>query len=176
MADEKQKPKVEEKEQPKLAEAKPEVSEEKKEEKKETKPLKVKKEEAIAKGLNLHASMKHCMYISRFIKNKTIDSAIHDLEDVLKLKRAIPFKGEIPHRGKGMMSGRYPLAAIKELIPVLKGLKGNVLANSMELDKTRIYFASPTWASRPAKRGGAHFKRTNILLKAREVPTKEAAK
>jgi large subunit ribosomal protein L22 len=142
----------------------------KKEANKETQNLS-KKTEAAAKGLNLHASLKHCMYISRFIKGKAIDSAIKELEEVLKFKKAVPFKGEIPHRSTpGIMSGRYPISAIKQFIPILKGLRGNVLVGQMDLDKTRIYYASPSWASRPSKRGGGQFKRVNIIIKAKEVP------
>lgn len=152
------------KEEPK-AEAK---VEQKAEIKKEAKPKITKKEEVIAKGLSLHASLKQCMAISRFIKNKTIEQAIADLGEVIKLKRAIPFTGEIPHR-KGMMSGRYPLNASKLIVTVLKGLKGNALANGFALENTKITFASANWASRPAKRGGARFKRVNILFKAKEV-------
>jgi large subunit ribosomal protein L22 len=136
----------------------------------------IKKEEAVAKGTNLHASKKHCMYICNFIKNKSIDLAINQLSEVLSMKRVIPFKGEIPHRrGKGMMSGRYPINATKEMIYVLKALKGNSMVNGLDLEKTRIYFASASWASRPAKRGGARFKRTHVLLKAKEI-TKEIKK
>ena len=148
-------------------EAKPE---EKKPEKKEEKKEIPKKEEAVANGINLHASKKNCMYICRFIKNKTIDFAIKDLEDVIKMKKAVPFKGEIPHRkGKGMMSGRYPVKASKLFINLLKSLKGNVLVNGLDLDRTRISMASASWAARPLRRGGRQFKRTNIILKAKEV-------
>lgn len=151
-------------------EKKTEVKEETKKEPKAEASKIIKKEEAVARGVNLRASVKKCMYICDYIKNKPIDDAIHDLEDVIKLKRIIPFRGEIPHRkGKGMMSGRYPVNTCKELIPVLKGLKGNVLANKMELEKTRITYACPTWASRPSKRSGGRFKRVNILFKAREA-------
>jgi len=136
----------------------------------------VKKEEAIAKGLNLHASKKHCMYICSFIKNKSIDKALSELQEVIKLRRPIPFKGEIPHRhDDGMMSGRYPVNASKQFIYILKALKGNAINNSLELEKTKIYFASANWASRPQKRGGARFKRTNVLLKVREFNTQNKA-
>ncbi|MBI2632260.1 hypothetical protein HYW75_04610 [Candidatus Pacearchaeota archaeon] len=159
-------------------------AEEKKEEKKEDKtPQKkvsqkiIKKEEAVARGINVHASKKHCMYICKFIKNKEIDTAISELNDVIKMKRPIPFKGEIPHRHHlGMMSGRYPVNAAKEFIYLLKGLRGNVLVNSMDLDKTRIYYASATWDSRPAKRGGMRFKRAFIVLKAKEFPVEQEIK
>lgn len=137
---------------------------------------KEKKEEAIAKGLNLHASKKHCMYISSFIKNKPIDLALAELEKVIAIKRPIPFKGEIPHRSyPGMMSGRYPVNASKQFIYLLKALKGNAIANGLELEKTRISFASANWASRPQKRGGMRFKRTHVVLKAREFSQKEKA-
>ncbi len=168
MADEK--PKTEQKKVETKKEEKAEVKHEAKiEEKKEAAPKIVKKEEAVTKGNDLHASMKQCMYICRFIKNKSIDNSIKDLEEVIKLKKVVPFSGEIPHRHGKMMSGRYPINASKLFIPMLKTLKGNVLANQMDLDKTKIYSASATWASRPSKRGGGRFKRTNVVLKAKEA-------
>ena len=138
---------------------------------------KVKKDEAIAHGHGLAMSLKHSMYISRFIKNKSIDKAIEDLIQVTKIKKIVPFKGEIPHRkGKGMMSGRYPVFASRHFISILKGLKGNAIANGMELDRTTIYYSNPSWASRPMRRGGIHAKRVNILIKARENKSMEKAK
>lgn len=128
-----------------------------------------KKTEARANGKNLQASRKHCQYICSFIKNKSIDKAIQDLEQVTKLKKPIPFKGETPHRkGKGIMSGRYPVKAAKLFIYLLKGLKGNSMHNKMELEKTRIVSASASWASRPMRKGGTQGKRTNIILVAKE--------
>lgn len=154
------------------------IPQDKKEGKKlESKKVEIaKKDIAMTKGNNLHASMKQCMYVCRFIKNKSIDGAIKDLEDVILFKKVIPFKGEIPHRKGNFMSGRYPINASKLFIQILKTLKGNVLANKMDLDKTRIYFASASWASRPSKKGGGRFKRTNVILKAKEVlPTKASS-
>jgi ribosomal protein L22 len=130
-------------------------------------PAPAKKNEAVAKGINVHASMKQCKFICKFIKGKSIDESIADLGDVIKLKKVVPFTGEIPHRKGRIMSGRYPINASKIFISILKSLKGNVIANQMDLDKTKIYFASANFASRPSKRGGGRFKRTNIILKAR---------
>lgn len=139
--------------------------------KKDKKPEKPKKTEAIAHGYSYHISKKHGMYICNFIKNKSIDASIAELEKVTKLKKAIPFKGEIPHR-KGMGSGRYPVSAPLQFIALLKSLKGNVIQNGMELEKTRIYLASASWAARPARSNGRKGKRTNIILKAKEFPIK----
>ncbi len=140
-------------------------------------PKPSKKEEAIALGTNLHSSKKHCMYICNFIKGKPIDQAIAELQEVLKFKRVIPMKGEIPHRSApGIMSGRYPIKTSQQFIPLLKALKGNAIVNGLELDKTRIVYGSSTWASRPQKRGGMRFKRAYVVLKAKEVEMKEKVK
>ncbi len=136
--------------------------------KKDNKPV-VKKYEAVAYGASVHMSKKQGTYICSFINHKPIDQAIKELNEVILYKRAIPFKGEIPHRkGKGMMSGRYPIVASKLFVTILKGLKGNVIVNGLDLDKTRIYIASTSWASRPARRGGMLAKRSNVILKAKE--------
>ena len=143
-----------------------------KEQKKEEKKAKVKKEDAFARGVSLPISKKHAMYISTFIKGKSVDAAIADLEQVIKLKKAVPFKGEIPHRhDPGVMSGRYPVNASKAIMQVLKGLRGNIAVNGLDASKARIYFASASWASRPMKKGGARFKRTHIVIKAKEIET-----
>lgn len=133
-----------------------------------------KKDEASANGLSLPLSKKHCMYLGTFIKGKPIDLVISQLEEVIKMKRAIAYKGEIPHRHQeGMMSGRYPVKASKAFIPLLKGLKGNAIANGMDIDKVRITACVPNWASRPSRSGGRRGKRVHVLLKAREVVPSE---
>lgn len=136
--------------------------------KKPTTP-KVKKETVTARGLSLSASKKVCLYIARYVRGKTIDQAIADLEDVRKYKKVVPYKGEIPHRSNpGVMSGRYPIKVAGMIIQVLKGLRGNAVVNGMDLHKTRITGGSASWASRPGKRGGARFKRTHITFTAQE--------
>tara|TARA_Y100000034_G_scaffold37596_1_gene46193 strand:+ start:50 stop:970 length:921 start_codon:yes stop_codon:yes gene_type:complete len=150
-------------------EEKEEKAEEKKKKKVEEKKI-VKKEFVIAKGRNLHISKKQGMYICSFIKGKKIDEAMNDLLDVQMFKRAVPFKGEIPHRkGKGMMSGRYPIKAAELFVNMLKSLKGNSLVGGLELEKTIIYSASANWGVRPARRGNRQGKRTHVILEAREI-------
>jgi len=126
------------------------------------------KKETLARGRSIPVSKRQCMYISNFIKNKKIDEAILDLERVIKLKKAVSFKGEIPHR-KGMMSGRYPIKASKIFIKILKGLRGNALVNGLDLERTKIMLASANWASRPRRKEGTTAKRTHVLIKAVEV-------
>ncbi len=145
---------------------------EKEEVKEEKKPIqkkeKVKKDEAIVRGIGLPISTKTSTEICRFINKKTIDKAITDLEDVLKFKKAIPMRGEIPHRkGKGMMSGRYATKATGHFVRMLKTLKANANVNGVE--NPVIVEAVANKASRPYGRFGAvKRKRTHIKIKVIE--------
>ncbi len=138
-----------------------------KDEKKKKEQLKiVKKEKAEAYGADLPISTKHSIAICDFIRYKNPEKAIADLEEVVKLKKAISMKGEIPHR-KGMMSGRYPVNAAKVFIKLVKQLIGNSNVNGLE--NPYISLAKADRADRPHRRfGSMRFKRTNVLLEARE--------
>lgn len=149
-------------------ESKSENKIEKKADKKKETP-KVKKYEAISRGVSLPISKKHSMYISNAIKGKKIDDAISYLQGVVKFKHAVPFKGEIPHRKGPIMSGRYPISSSKHFINMLKALKGNAIVNGLELERTVITESSASWAARPQRSGGRRAKRVNLIMKAREV-------
>lgn len=155
------KEKVEEKKVEEKVETKEKV-----EEKKKTKP-KVKRTEAIVNSYNLPISTKKSSAICKFIKGKTIENAQSYLEQVVKVKKAIPMKGEIPHRKGKMMSGRFPVRASKHFIILLKSLAGN--ANVNEIDNPVIVEAYANIASLPYGRFGAwRRKRTNVKIVARE--------
>jgi len=178
--EEKQKVKSEDKK----AEIKKEVVEEKPEEEKETKEEKVgqkkvekkaekqkvksivRKSEAVVKGKDLQISTKHSIAICDFIRGKTIDKAITSLTEVIEMKKAVPMKGELPHRkGEGMERGRYPIKACQEFIKLLRQLAANATINGIDIEKTRISCKADK-ASRPYKRfGNMRFKRTHITLK-----------
>ncbi|MFH1711286.1 MAG: hypothetical protein ABH840_03170 [Nanoarchaeota archaeon] len=158
-----------EKEEKKEGETKAETIEEKKEEKKKVvkKPI-VKKDKAIVNGKSLGISKKHSMAICDYIRGKEIEEMMIELMKVVSLKKAIPMKGEIPHRKGKIMSGRYPVNASKVFIKLLKTLNANCSVNGLE--NPRIVVAIANDASRPFKRGGSmRFKRTNVYLEAREL-------
>jgi ribosomal protein L22 len=129
---------------------------------------KPKKTEAVARLVSAHASKRHCMYIGNFIKGKTVDAAMADLNDVIAMKKIVPFKGEIPHRKGKIMSGRYPINASKIFIAMLKALKGNILVNGLDLEKTRIVSVVSNWASRP-RRANGKAKRAHVEVIARQL-------
>jgi len=138
-----------------------EKTEEKPVEKKETE---VKKTSAFVNISSIPISTKHSIAICKFIKGKKIEGAIDDLEKVVLLKKAVPMKGEIPHR-KGMMSGRYPKKAAGHFIKLLKGLSANANVNGLEAPV--ISEAIANLASRPySKFGRVRRKRTHIKITA----------
>ena len=150
--------------------------EEKSKEKKDT-TIKTKKDYAIVNGKSLPISAKDAKHICKFIKNKTISKAIKDLEKVLQLKKAVPMKGEIPHRKGKIMSGRFPHKASTHFIVLLKSLQGN--ANMHEVENPFICEAISNTAQRPFGRAGIKRKRTHVKIKAmtkKEQKSKEENK
>jgi ribosomal protein L22 len=160
--------KKEEKIEEKKEETKVEQKEEKKEITKKQEKKIAKKNEAIVNGVSLPISTKTSAAICKFIKGKTIEKAITDLNEVLKFKRVIPMTGEIPHKkGKGVMSGRYPLKAIGYFIRMLKNLQANAAVNGLE--EPVIVEAIPNRASLPYGRfGSIRRKRTHVKIKVAE--------
>lgn len=138
--------------------------------KKEKKPVqeKPKKTSAVVNAQNLPISTKYSAAICEFIRNKKIENAIADLEQVLVLKKAVPMKGEIPHRkGKGMMSGRFPKKATQNFIRLLKSLSAN--ANHNGLEDPVIVESVANIGSRPyGKFGRVRRKRTHVKIKVKE--------
>ena len=147
------------------------LEKEKKEDKKSIKKKGkiVVKEEAVVNGRNLHTSTLEAKYVCKFIKFKKIEDAIKDLEDVLIKRKAVPMKGEIPHRkGKGISSGRYPKNAVEIFIKLLKSLQANANANG--IDNPVIAEAIANIGERPYGRfGKVRRKRTHISIKCREL-------
>lgn len=149
------------------SENKKEIAEEKEQKKPIQKKEKIKKTEAVVNGKSVPISTLDSIYICTFIKKKTIPRAIEELEEVLAFKRAIPMKGEIPHRKGKIMSGRYPIESVKQFIKLLKNLQANANVNGM--DAPVIIEAIANQAYRPFGRfGRVRRKRTHIKIKAVE--------
>jgi len=119
---------------------------------------------AIVRANDVGISTKQSIEISRFIKGKKIEQAVKELNEVIKMKKALPMRGEIPH--KTGYSGRYPIKASKVFVKLLQNLEANAGAKGVDSSNARI-FAKADRASRPRKMGkfgGRKFKRTHILI------------
>lgn len=133
----------------------------------------LKKTEAIVNGRDVGISTKQAIAICKFIKNKNIEEAINKLEEVKKMKIAIPMQGEIPHRKGKIMSGRYPINAVKEFLILLKSLKSNAINHELELEKVKLTCMANV-ASRPMKRfGRGQHKRSHVQIKLVPIEVKK---
>ena len=91
-------------------------------------------------------SHKHAREIAVAIKGMSIEKARDYLMDVVKAKRAVPFrryKNEVGHKSDtGVMSGRYPKKAAGEFIKLLDNLESNAEYRGMDLDRLKIVNAT----------------------------------
>ena len=170
----KQEEKIEEKKEENIETAiKKEEKEEKKETKKQEKP-KIKRDNAIINVRDLPLSTKKSSAFCKFIKNKEIKKAITDLEDVLKHRKAVPSKGEIPHK-RGMAGGIYSDKTAEYFLRLVKSLQANAVVNNLENPIISEAFANI--ASRPfSKFGRVRKKRSHVTIKAIEKLNKKNKK
>ncbi|MBT3404816.1 hypothetical protein HN832_02205 [archaeon] len=152
------------------------VEEVKKETKKPVQQKIVKRDKAEVNSTSVPISTLDAKFICKFIKGKTIEKAMEDLELVIRKKKAVPMIGEIPHRkGKGIMSGRFPGKASGEFIIILKGLRGNANVNGLEAPI--ITEAVANKAARPFGRfGRIKRKRTHLKIVVTEKKVNKGAK
>lgn len=130
------------------------------------------KEFVVANLSNLKMSTKYAISICKFIKHKTVEQAILDLEQVKLKKKAVPMKGEIPHRhGKGMMSGRFPERAAEEFVSALKSTLSNAASHGIE--DPVIVEAIANIGNRPYARYGIRRKRTHLKIKLKNKAEKK---
>jgi large subunit ribosomal protein L22 len=91
-------------------------------------------------------SHKHAREIAVKIKGMSIDTARDYLQDVIRLKRAVPFRryhNEVGHKSDtGVMSGRYPQKAATEFVKLIDNLESNAEYRGMDLDRLKIINAT----------------------------------
>lgn len=142
--------------------------------------LKKAKKMVSVRGWNLPISWKVSYNISRYIKYLPVEKAIKRLEEVIELKRAIPYwryNRDIPHRSNidgGIKQGRYPVKASKYFIKLLKSLEKNAEKLGLDKNKLIIVFSSAYKGNtRPLKlnKGGylVRGKSTHVEIYAMEI-------
>ena len=101
---------------------------------------------AKAMGYEMPISFKHAVEICAAIRGKKVEEAIRYLEDVVAMKRAVPFKKykkKVAHK-RGLekwYAGRYPQKAAKYILKVLKNLEANAEYKGLEKDRLIIVHA-----------------------------------
>jgi large subunit ribosomal protein L22 len=102
---------------------------------------------ARAKANELNMSPKHSIEIATFIRHQRVNDAIAYLNEVVKLKKAIPFRRfnrNVAHK-RGMPgnwdAGRYPVKASREYIKVLESVKKNAEYIGLDAENLEIIHA-----------------------------------
>jgi large subunit ribosomal protein L22 len=99
---------------------------------------------ARAMAYELHISPKHALEVCRAIKGKKVEDAETYLEDVLKMKVAVPFKHykrKVGHR-RGLnkwYAGRYPVRAPSAILKLLRDAKGSAGYKGLDPEVMRVW-------------------------------------
>ena len=96
---------------------------------------------------SLPCSPKHAIEIARFIRNQDVNNALDYLNEVVALKKAVPFRRfnrNVAHK-RGLVgwdAGRYPVKASKGYIKLLEGVKKNAEYSGLDADRLVIVHAA----------------------------------
>jgi large subunit ribosomal protein L22 len=103
---------------------------------------------ARAKANELSMSPKHSIEIAGFIRNQRVNEALAYLNDVVALRKAIPFRRfnrNVAHK-RGLPgnwdAGRYPVKASKAYIRLLESVKKNAEYIGLDTENLEIIHAS----------------------------------
>jgi len=101
---------------------------------------------AKAMGYEMPISFKHAVEICRELRGKKLEEAKKILEDVIALRRPIPFKRykkKVAHKSglNKWYAGRYPQKAAKYILKVLKNLEANAIYKGLDVSNLVIVHA-----------------------------------
>lgn len=98
---------------------------------------------AKASGRDLRISFKAAREVCAFIKGMKLSEAKKYLEEVIKMRKPIPFRRftgkQAHHRGiEGWPIVRYPVKAAREILKVLNSVEANAEYKGLDVGKLRI--------------------------------------
>ena len=100
---------------------------------------------AMAKSLKI--SPKHSVEICRAIRGMEVGKAKAYLEDVIEMKKSVPFKRhnkKVGHRSdlKGWPSGRYPVKAAAAILKVIENAEANAENQELDVENLKLIHVS----------------------------------
>ncbi len=95
---------------------------------------------ARARGRDLPISRKKSMELCRALRGMELQDAKDYLEDIIALKRPVPFRRYTSGAGhkKGIGPGKYPVKVAKYVLKVIENAESNAEYNGMETDNLYI--------------------------------------
>lgn len=102
---------------------------------------------AKAIGRSIKISPKNAVEICKKIRGMELEAAKTYLEDVIQMRKPVPFKKhnkKIGHRKslKGWPSGRYPVKAASHILDVLKNAESNAEYKGIDTESLKILHIS----------------------------------
>ncbi len=135
---------------------------------------------ASARGMNLSISPKQSIELSRYLRYQSVGFSKQFLEDVIQLKKPVPFRRfnrDMGHKA-GMSAGRFPRKAAKEFLALLKTVEANAQDKGLDTSDLKIIKILANRASTPVT-GGRHrtgTKRTHLEIQVKERGKKDDKK
>ena len=132
-------------------------------------------------GRELSVSKKYAVEICKFIRNKNLEKAKKILQDVVDLKKAIPFtrfNKDLGHKKK-IGPGKYPVKTAEQILKMFKELEANAQQKGLSTANLQIVHISAKKGSaqwRYGRKRRRRMKRTNIEIVVEEKTPKEKKK
>jgi len=128
---------------------------------------------AKAVGIGLPISRKQSINICNKLRGMNVQKAKHLLENVTKMKEAIPmtrFNKDMGHKA-GMAAGRYPIKACQQILDLLKSAEANAQFKGLGTANLAIKHVSAQKGVSTQRHGRRRTdaKRTHIELVLEEV-------
>lgn len=134
---------------------------------------------AKASAKNLSISTKHCIELCNYLRYKNTSLAKGFLEDVIAMKKPVPFKRfkrDVGHK-PGMAAGRFPQKAAKEVLRLIKCVETNAQFKGLNTSNLKIQKLLANKASVPMTGGRQRTstKRTHLEIEVIEKKQKKKA-
>ena len=136
---------------------------------------------AKAVGKDLPISTKHSVNICNAIRGKRTERAKRILEDVIGMRKAIPYRRynkDLAHKTR-IGPGRFPIKASAEVLKLIKSVEANAQSKGLNTTNLVIRHISSHLASRPwhfGRHRGRKAKRSHVQIVVEEVKAKEPKK
>ena len=134
---------------------------------------------AKAVAISAPVSRKQAIEVCNALRGKPLNDAMALLEDVIAMKRAIPFRRfnrDTAHR-KGKAAGKYPVKTSSHILDLLKSVSSNAQEKGLTTADLVVSHISAKGASRPWHAGRHARRRTKrthieVVVEQRALETK----
>ncbi|MBU0457099.1 MAG: 50S ribosomal protein L22 [Nanoarchaeota archaeon] len=128
----------------------------------------------VAKAFNLPVSTKQCIEICSSLRYKNTTYAKKFLEDVIALRKPVPFKKfyrDVGHKKGNISAGRFPQKAAKEILSLVKSVEANAQVKGLATSNLKITKIFANQASIPLTggRNRSGTKRTHVEIEVKEL-------